>query len=167
MLVKCKQFLLLSMTPAVLPIYKQSSQLTVMVGSSCYSCHKPGDKSWMRKELDYDYDKRNISMVMWHRLSVTHMSSAPVFSVVCVTWSLVFCAMICRSLFVLLSFFFWPLHCLSLFDLRLLITPLVSIKWAVCKLGKCDFMYMYARGSDFNYVSTTLRSDFRSVIISY
>ena len=33
---------------------------------------------------------------------------------------------ICRSLFVLLSFFFRPLCCLSIFDLGLLITPLVS-----------------------------------------
>jgi len=31
--------------------------------------------------------------------------------------------MFCRSLFVLLSFFFWPLYCLF-FDLRILITPL-------------------------------------------
>jgi hypothetical protein len=31
----------------------------------------------------------------------------------------------CRSLFVRLSFFFWPLCCLSFFDLRILITPLV------------------------------------------
>ena len=36
-----------------------------------------------------------------------------------------FMCMFCRSLFVLLSFFFWPLCCLS-FDLRILITPLVS-----------------------------------------
>jgi hypothetical protein len=34
--------------------------------------------------------------------------------------------MFCRSLFVLLSFFFWLLCCLSFFDLRILITPLVS-----------------------------------------
>ena len=34
-----------------------------------------------------------------------------------------FCVMFCRSLFVL---FFWPLYCLSLLDLRLLITPVVS-----------------------------------------
>jgi hypothetical protein len=33
--------------------------------------------------------------------------------------------MFCRSLFVILFFFFWPLRCLS-FDLRILITPLVS-----------------------------------------
>jgi len=31
-----------------------------------------------------------------------------------------------RSLFVLLSFLFWSLCCLSFFDLRILITPLVS-----------------------------------------
>ena len=34
--------------------------------------------------------------------------------------------MFCRSLFVLLYFFFWPLCCLSLFDLRILMIPLVS-----------------------------------------
>jgi hypothetical protein len=33
--------------------------------------------------------------------------------------------MFCRSLFVLLYFFFWPLCCLF-FDIRILITPLVS-----------------------------------------
>ena len=36
-----------------------------------------------------------------------------------------FMCMFCRSLFVLLSFFFLPSWCLS-FDLRILITPLVS-----------------------------------------
>jgi hypothetical protein len=34
--------------------------------------------------------------------------------------------MFCRSLFVLLYFFFWPLNCLFFFNLRILITPLVS-----------------------------------------
>jgi hypothetical protein len=34
--------------------------------------------------------------------------------------------MFCRSLFVLLYFFFWPLCCLFLFDIRILIAPLVS-----------------------------------------
>ena len=36
-----------------------------------------------------------------------------------------FMCMYCRSLFVLLSFFFWSLYCLS-FDLWILITPMVS-----------------------------------------
>jgi hypothetical protein len=36
-----------------------------------------------------------------------------------------FC-MFCRSLFVLLYFFFWPLCCLFFFDIQILITPLVS-----------------------------------------
>ena len=49
----------------------------------------------------------------------------PVFSGVCPPRSLVLCVMFCRSLFVFLSFFCWPLCCLSL-DLWLLITPLVS-----------------------------------------
>ena len=50
-----------------------------------------------------------------------HPSSPPVFSVVRVR-SLVLCAMCCRSLFVLLCFFFWPLCCLYFFDLWNLIT---------------------------------------------
>ena len=33
--------------------------------------------------------------------------------------------MFCRSLFVHLNFFFWPLCCLFFFDIRILITPLV------------------------------------------
>ena len=62
-----------------------------------------------------------------------HMSSSPVFSGVRVTRSLDMC-MFCRSL----SFFFWPLCCLPSFDLRILITPLVSSNshyiwfWWVC-----------------------------------
>jgi len=31
--------------------------------------------------------------------------------------SLFFCVMFCRLLFVILTFYFWPLHCLSTFDL--------------------------------------------------
>jgi hypothetical protein len=40
--------------------------------------------------------------------------------------SFVFCVVFCRSLFVLLCFFFWPLCCLFVSDLRILITPLIS-----------------------------------------
>ena len=38
---------------------------------------------------------------------------------------LAFCVVFCRSLFVPLYFFFWPSCCMS-FNLRILITPLVS-----------------------------------------
>jgi hypothetical protein len=48
------------------------------------------------------------------------------FSGGCVAWSLVFCVVFCRSLFVLLYFLYWSLCCLFLFDLRILIIPLVS-----------------------------------------
>ena len=50
-----------------------------------------------------------------------HQSSPPVFSGFRVTRSLVSCVMFCRSLFVLLSFFFWPLCCLPFFDWWILI----------------------------------------------
>jgi hypothetical protein len=48
----------------------------------------------------------------------------PIFSEVQVAPSLVFCEDFCRSLFVLVYFFFWPLCCLYCFDLQILITPL-------------------------------------------
>jgi hypothetical protein len=47
------------------------------------------------------------------------------FSGIRVTRSLVLCVMLCRSLCVPLSFFFWPLYCLS-FYLLILIIPLAS-----------------------------------------
>ena len=55
-------------------------------------------------------------------------SSSPVFSRIRVARSVVFCS-VCRSLFVLLSFFVKPLYCLS-FDLRLLIAPVVSTNFS-------------------------------------
>ena len=64
-----------------------------------------------------------IRKIIQHLYKIWHqVSSPPVFSGVCVTWSLVLCVMFCRSLFVFLSFFFWPLCCLS-FDVRILINP--------------------------------------------
>jgi hypothetical protein len=59
-------------------------------------------------------------------LAEHNISSLTVYSWICVAQSLVFCVMFCRSLFVLLSFFFWPLYCLSSFDILLLFIPLVS-----------------------------------------
>ena len=53
----------------------------------------------------------------------------PGFSGVRVARSLVFCVVFCRSLFVLLSFFFWPLCFLSFFDLRILITSLWYLRF--------------------------------------
>jgi hypothetical protein len=42
-----------------------------------------------------------------------HPSSSPIFSGVHIARSLVLCVLFCKSLFVLLSFFCWPLCCLS------------------------------------------------------
>jgi hypothetical protein len=47
------------------------------------------------------------------------------------TWVIRFMCMFYWSLFVLLYFFFWPLCCLFFFDLRILITPLVSFDHCV------------------------------------
>jgi len=55
-----------------------------------------------------------------------HLSSPPVFSGGSCYSIISFMCMFCRSLFVLLSFFFWPLCCLFFFDIRILIAPLIS-----------------------------------------
>ena len=55
-----------------------------------------------------------------------HLSSTPVFSGFRFL-NFSFMCVFCRSLFVLLYFFFWPLCCLFFFDIWILITPLVSL----------------------------------------
>ena len=78
--------------------------------------------------------------------------------------------MFCRSLFVLLSFFIWPMCCLFFFDIRILITPLISsnssyvmisIVISVCLPYKCnepycDFEVIYSFGL-LNKETTMLR----------
>jgi hypothetical protein len=55
-----------------------------------------------------------------------HMSSPLDFRGVRITRSLVSCAMSCRSLFVLLSFFFWPLCCQFFCLLAIVLSVLLS-----------------------------------------
>jgi hypothetical protein len=57
-----------------------------------------------------------------------HLNSLSIFNDVRVGRSLLFSVMLCRSLFVLLSFFLWPLHCQSFFNLRLLNTKFGRFK---------------------------------------
>jgi hypothetical protein len=79
---------------------------------------------------------------------------SPVFSEVRVAPSLVFYLMFCRSLFVLLPFFFWPLYCLSFFDLLLLITPLVSSNFFFLQKKPTTFQLLY------NTIPNSLNIDF-------
>jgi len=80
---------------------------------------------------------RRVSHVVQELLILPeHMSSPSGFSWFRVVRSLVFYVALCSSLFVMLSFFYWPLYCLSFFywplyclsffNSRFLITPLVS-----------------------------------------
>jgi hypothetical protein len=67
---------------------------------------------------------RRLSLVEQELLTLPeHLSSPPAFSGVCVIRSLVLCVCFVDRC---LSFFFWPLCCLFFFDLRILITSLVS-----------------------------------------
>ena len=69
---------------------------------------------------------RRVLLVGQELLTISeHMSSPPVFSGIRSCYSVFsFMCKFCRSLFVLLSYFFWPLCCLFFFDIRILITSL-------------------------------------------
>jgi hypothetical protein len=68
---------------------------------------------------------RRVSLVEQEQLTLPeHLSLSPVFSVVSCYSIFSFMCIFCRSLFVLLYFFFWTLCCLF-FDLQILIIPLV------------------------------------------
>jgi hypothetical protein len=54
-----------------------------------------------------------------------------------------FICMFCRSLFVLLYFFFWPLCCLFFFDIRILIAPLVSLNSSYYYIKICEKLTLY------------------------
>ena len=75
-----------------------------------------------------------------------HLSSLPILSGVRITRSLVLCVMFCRSLFFLLSFFFWPLCYLSFCLLAIVLSVLLSfghcvicpsVFWPLCYLSFC------------------------------
>ena len=68
-----------------------------------------------------------------------HVRLHSVFSGVRVARSLVFCVVFCRSLF---NFFLWTLCCLS-FDLRILITPLLSSNFSQSFLFYKHSMYLF------------------------
>ena len=90
---------------------------------------------------------RQVPLVEQELLNLQERLSSPlIFSGIRVTRSFVFCVVFCISLFVLLYFLFWPLCCLFFFDLRTLITPLVSSN-SSCKIlrRKCKSPIIQAR----------------------
>ena len=97
------------------------------------------DHGYVPLVVNTPWSFRNSCLITWFVTRVTrrvslveqelpnlpeHLSSPPVFSGV---RSLVFCLVFCRSLSILLFFFFWPLCYLSFFDSQILISLLVSL----------------------------------------
>jgi hypothetical protein len=81
--------------------------------------HFPVPSSFMTYHRVCNLSSTTVSLMEQELLTIPeHMSLPSVFSEVRVTRSLVLCVMCGRSLFVLLSFFFWSLCCLF-FDLRI------------------------------------------------
>jgi hypothetical protein len=59
--------------------------------------------------------------------------------------------MFCRSLFVLLYFFFWPLCCLFFYDIRILFTPVICIRVRDINCASISMIFRL----DFNIFLTT------------
>jgi hypothetical protein len=62
--------------------------------------------------------------------SCHRQSSVQVLSGIRAAQTSVFCVVFCRPLFIILSFFVWPLHCLPFFDLWLLTTFMASTNFS-------------------------------------
>jgi len=78
-------------------------------------------------DLVYPYHAFPSSIIICdHFNSITKFAARLTLLMCSHLWTLLsFICMFCRSLFVLLYFFFWPWCCLFFFDIRVLITPLV------------------------------------------
>ena len=83
-----------------------------------------------------------------------HLCSPPVFSGVRVTLSLVLCVCFVDRCLSFCIFFSWPLCCLSLFDILILITPLVSSNSSCVNLIT---RRRYASRSDTAYTTDSTR----------
>ena len=77
------------------------------------------------------------------------------FSGVRVNWAFVLCVCFVDRCLAFLSFFYWSLCCLSFFDLRIVVTPLVSSNSSYSLYKSISMLYL----DDFN-------SDFYQIIIS-
>jgi hypothetical protein len=80
-------------------------------------------KVCLKKASGFHQQSRNCKPLGTHEFT-------PMFHAIRGAQSLVVCVLLCRSLFVLLSFSFWPLYCLFV-DLQLLITALPWASWNV------------------------------------
>ena len=74
-------------------------------------------------------------------------SSVRILSGIRAAQSSVFCVVFCRPLFIILSLFVWPLHCLPVFDLWLPITLLASTNFS--------FLFTYKRTTILSQLSNS------------
>ena len=103
-----------------------SSEYAILLFCETYlvfgECHAPSTLKTI-----YSNEHKFVLSVTQESITLPqHMSSSRILVGFVLFYFLVFCVMFCGSLFVLLSFFFWLLHCLSFFDLWLLMTLLSS-----------------------------------------
>ena len=103
-----------------------------------------------RASVDLVYNKSKTTgatCVSWTAYPSRTPDFIPVVSGVRVVRSSIFCVMFCRSLFVLLSFFYWSLHCLSYYGfwLSLCFLQTVLIKSHIAFFIITLFVRLFAR----------------------
>ena len=118
----------------------------------CIPCELPVLSSFM---TCHQVCKQINTMGVTSGAGFAYPSGAPEFT----PWFLVglcnsifsFISMFCRSLFVSLYFFFWPLCCLS-FDLRILITLLVSSNYSYLFIYLFFYLFIYLLSENYLFI---------------
>ena len=80
-----------------------------------------------------------------------------------------FICMFCRSLFVILYFFFWPLCCLFFFDIRIMIAPLISSNSSITVIKFVSDLQqvcgLFSPGTPVSSNSNTDRHDITEILL--
>ena len=102
----------------------------------CSTCRKHFPHSWLITGFVTRLTRR-VPLVEQELLTIPeHLSSPPIFSGIRVTRSLVLYVCFVDRCLSFCTFFFWPLCCLFIFDMQILITHLVS--------SNSSYIFIYA-----------------------
>ena len=102
-----KQISIVKLEPSLRKIYGRINNLVMTWLMSICVTNDHGCVSFVVITIRVSHVEQEL-LTIWE-----HLRLSAVFSGVRVAKSLVFCVIFCRSLFILLFFFFWPLCCLS------------------------------------------------------
>ena len=114
-------------------------------------------KYFVQSDVLYDHRKKpgTATRCKTKDSSCHRQSSVRVLSGIRAAQSSVFCVVFCRPLFIILSFFAWPLHCLPFFDIWLPITLLASTNFS--------YLLTYTRTTILSQLSNLFHCNIRCI----